>query len=312
MNIVLLQNCIFDAHFEHPIPGFDMLDFRHNPRPGWREFQIFEQLYREGRHRSADVLGAVSSRFYAKGLLDGHEVRQWIERNPGHDVYFANPCPQRSYVSFNSNTRLPLILGDPDILHRFQRVLNAARVPLSFSGLGRQHNGNHGICSYWFGSPRFWEGFMNDLVLPVLQLSEGELGSELHDFLYRPVNYYGRATHRPGALPFLLERATNLYIQAEFASSALFYPHTRAQVLDCCLYPFDRELVHLFGDEVDAWDEAGVYDDRAMAFFESASHHSAMGSLAYMNRHAVDFDHGDPRPRLPWFQTERLQLLNAI
>ncbi|QCB46433.1 hypothetical protein [Hydrogenophaga sp. PAMC20947] len=307
MNIQLLQNCIFEHQFERPIPGFEMLDFRQNPHPEWREFQIFEQLYREGRHQTVDVLGAVSSRFLAKGLLDGHEVRRWIEQTPGRDVYFVNPFPQRVYDSFNSSARMPLSFDDPDMLKRFQLVLNTARVPLSFEALGRQHHGNHGMSSYWFGTPRFWERLMTDLVLPVLRLNAGELGSELHGFLYQPVNYYGLAAHRPGALPFLLELATNLYIQAEFSDHALFYSHTRAQVLERCIFPFDRDLVNLFGDEVDAMDACGIYDSKAMAYFQSASHHSTMGALAYMNRHVVNFDHGDPRPHLPWFQTNKVK-----
>lgn len=300
--IRLLQNCLTPDHFSSLIPGFEALDFRANPRPECREFQIFEHVYENGLHRGAGILGAVSSRFEAKTLLDGHDVRRWIQGHPGKDVYFVNPWPQWIYANFNVNERGAIIHGVPEFVSYSQRILDKAGIPLHFESVGRQHQGNFGMSSYWFGSPRFWEKFVSELVIPVIHLSRSELGSELHDFLYQPVDYYGIAHHRPGGLPFLLERATSLYIQAEFARSALYYPRTRQQVLDCCVFPFERDLVRQFGDQVDAWDTEGCYDAQAMAYFHNAAHLSAHGWLAYMKLHPVGFDHGNPRPHLPWFR----------
>lgn len=304
MHIRLLQNQIDPSHENRLIDGFEALDFRHNPHPQWREFQIFEHIVEHGIHRSADVLGAVSSRFQAKGLLDGNDVRQWIEANPGHDVYVTNPWAHMCYCNFSSHDRSPIIHGDPDVVHRFQAVLDMAGVPLDFLTPARQHNGNYGLCSYWFGTPRFWEGLMQDLVSPVIQLSRQELGSELHDFLYRPMQYYGDARHRPGALPFLLERATSLYIGVAFPSTAVFYPRNRQQILDCCVFPFERDLVTLFGDQVDEWDAHGCYGPEAMAYFQQATKHANHGWLLYGGMQAISFDRGDPRPHLPWFKRE--------
>lgn len=307
MRIQLLQNCIAPTHFSAVIPGFEPLDFRSNRRPECREFQIFEHIYQSGIHLEADILGALSSRFQAKSLIDGHEVRRWIGDHPGKDVYVVNPWPQLSYANFHSNVRSEVIHGRPNFSSYCQRVLDAAGVPLQYESIGRQHNGNYGLSSYWFGSPRFWEKFVSELVMPVINLSRSELGSELHDFLYQPVAYYGQAAHRPGGLPFMLERATNLYIQAEFAHAAAFYPRTREEVLDCCVFPFERDIVQMFGDEVDAWDAEGHYDTKAMAYFHEAARHSGHGWLAYMNRHPVSFDHGNPRPHLPWFRAKQLE-----
>ncbi|MDZ4293883.1 MAG: hypothetical protein U1C47_18420 [Hydrogenophaga sp.] len=301
MKIRLLQNRIDPSHENPLIAGFDAFDFSHNPHPEWREFQIFEHIVASGVHRTADVLGAVSSRFHAKGLLDGNNVRQWIEANPGYEVYVTNPLPQMSYCNFSSNDRSPIIHGDPEVLHRFQAVLDKAGVALDFLTSARQHNGNYGLCSYWFGTPIFWERFLSELVEPVIHLSRNELGSELHDFLYRPMQYYGDARHRPGALPFLLERATSLYITRAFPQSSAFYPRTRQQVLDCCLYPFERDLITLFGDQVDAWDAAAHYEPAARAYFDRACRHANHGWLLYGALHRIGFDHGNPRPHLPWF-----------
>lgn len=301
MNIRLLQNCIEDRHFDEIVPGLEPLDFRHNPRPALREFQIFDELFAAGVHRSADIVGAVSSRFHAKGLLDGHEVRRWIGQHPGHDVYVINPRPQNVYLCFNNFDRGQITHQDNQLQQRYQRVLDLAGVPLDIVNVGRQHHGNYGMCSYWAGSTRFWERFMTELVLPVIRLDRAQLGDELHAFLYQPTPYWGVSEHRAGALPHLLERATSIYIDTHFRTTALHYRRSREQILACCLYPFERDLVETFGDQVDAWDREGCYDESAMSYFRHANLHAMSGRQAYMTRWPLDFGHGDPRPGFPWF-----------
>lgn len=312
MNVRLLQNCISPCQLASVQPGFEALDFRKNAKPELREFQIFEYIYVNNIFSSADIFGAVSSRFHAKTLVSGFELNQWISTTPGFDLYYVNPWPQWCYAHFNSHVRAPIIHRDDKFLKNSQKVLDLAKIPLDFINPGRQHNKNYGMSSYWFGAPRFWKRFMEELVFPVIRLTPSELGRELYDFLYRPIAYYGKATHRPGALPFILERATNLYIQSQFAKEVAFYPRTRAQILACCVFPFERDLIDLAGDQVDAWDEAGVYDREAMEYFSAAANHSASGWLAFAAHHQVDFDQGDPRPHLPWFAREKLRLPPAL
>lgn len=300
MRIRLLQNCIEDHHLQEVIPGFEPLDFRHNPRPSLREFQVFDELYASGAHCSADIVGAVSSRFFAKGLIDGHEVRRWISETPGYEVYVTNPRPQNVYLCFNNFDRGRITHEDPLLQQRYQRVLDLAGVELNILQVGRQHSRNYGMCSYWFGSAKFWTAFMTELVLPVIRLSRQELGEDLHGFLYQPTPYWGVSEHRAGALPHLLERATSLFINAAFESQAIYYQRSREQVLDCCLYPFERDLIELFGDQVDAWDAAGHYSEAAMSYFEQANLHAMYGRKVFMTRFPLDFGAGDPRPRFPW------------
>lgn len=302
--IRLLQNCIEDRHLDEIIPGFESLDFRHNPRPELREFQVFDELYARGEHKSADIVGAVSSRFHAKGLIDGHEVRRWIRANPGFDVYVTNPRPQNVYLCYNNFERGRITHEDPLLQERYQRVLDRAKVDLDILHVGRQHARNYGMCSYWFGSALFWDRFMTELVTPVIRLGRSELGTELHDFLYEPTPYWGVSVHRAGALPHLLERATSLFINATFSSRVAYYQRTREQVLACCIYPFERDLVELFGDRVDAWDAEGSYDDQARAYFEHANQHVMHGRLAYLTRYPLDFGQGNPRLQFPWHSVD--------
>lgn len=297
----LLQNCVENRQLQAVMPGFEPFDFRVNPHPELREFQIFRHIVEEGIHKQADITGAVSSRFYAKSLRTSDDVTQWIQRTPGKDVYVVNPWPQCSYSVFNHQERAN-ILHEAEFSAKCQQVLDKAGVGLNFVNAGRQHNGNHGMCSYWFASAAFWEGFVNDVVLPVLQLTPHELGAELHAFLYEPIQYYGTAAHRPGALPFMLERSSSLYIAGAFQGKAAFYPHTREEILRTCFFPFEQDLVIQFGDEIDAWDAQGQYPSDVRLFFDALTQHSVNGWLTYTLRHPLDFDNGDPRPRLPWYR----------
>lgn len=302
MKTRLLQNCYAEWQLDSPMPGFELFDFRRNPRPERREFEVFRDCYEAGLHRSADLVGVVSSRFQAKTQVNGHDVRQWISGQPGKAVYFVHPWPQWSYSGFSVMDRVAHIHGSAEILPAFQKVLDLARVPLDFLHPTRDHQLNHGLSSYWFGNARFWDGIMGDLILPVLRLSARELGTALHDVLYQPFPYYGLSSHRAGGLPFLLERATVLYVKAQWLDQASFYPRTRQQILDACVFPFERHLVETFGDEVDAWDAAGSYDRSAMEYFDMACRHTSFGWLSHIRMHPLDFDHGDPRPCLPWFR----------
>ncbi len=299
MHVRLYQNGMTNDQLERLEPGFELLDFRHNPRPELREFQIFDALHERGAHRSADIVGAVSMRFGAKSLLDGRDVRGWIEREPGLDVYIVNPMPQLAYMNFN-HWRRASELRDVEFQGLSQRVLDRAGVALNCVDVGRQHNGNFACCSFWFGSARFWDGLMRDVVRPVLALGPTDLDSELSAFLYEPIAYYGDARHRPGGLVFLLERATTLYVEAAFRRTRRYYSFTREGVLARCLFPFERDCVTHYGDRVDAWDADGVYPDEAMDYFRLAGRMCSFGWRTYFHIHPIDFDHGDPRPALPW------------
>src|SRR5918999_1384659 len=82
-------------------PAFLPLDRLDNGRPEWREFGIYVDLYREGRHRGQALTGVMSPRFRLKTGKTGAEFISFIEANPGADVYIINPFPQYAYTSFN-------------------------------------------------------------------------------------------------------------------------------------------------------------------------------------------------------------------
>lgn len=299
MKIRLLQNCIAEHHFGLVQPGFEPLDFRHNPHPEMREFQIFQELYESQEYKKSDILGAVSTRFSGKSLLDGNDVRHWISDNPGYEVYVVNPYPQFAYThknlwQFSENTR------DPNFTNKSQAVLERAGLDYRLDALGHHSNSILSCCSYWFGTPSFWEAYMQDMVLPILKLTRSELGEDLYSFLYEEQEYYGVAAHGCGSLPFLLERSVSLYLQKHREIRSLFYPADRERVYQCCIFPFERDLVTLFGDKVDRWDAEGGGGEEMETYFHFASRMCGNGWRLHFKFHPMSFEGGNPRTRMPW------------
>jgi hypothetical protein len=305
MLIRLLQNCVEDRHLDMVQAGFEPLDFRHNPQPELREFQIFRELFARGEHRRADVLGAVSLRFQGKSRLDGNQVRRWIEDNPGYDVYVVNPYPQLPYThknnwQFSENTR------DENFTAKSQRVFDRVGLTFDLSRVGHQTNDNLSMCSYWFGSAVFWEAYMAEVVLPVLNADRHLLGQELYDFLYQPQFYYGVARLPCGSLPFVLERSISIFLAKSRGLKALFYPADRERVLACCLFNFEREIVSLHGDMVDRWIELGYDGEDMDSYFQMTSRMCGSGWRLYFKYHPISFENPDQRAVLPWFQRRDL------
>ena len=301
MLICLLQNCVEDRHFEMVQPGFEALDFRHNPEPRLREFQIFRELYQRGEHRRADILGAVSLRFKGKSLLDGTQVRRWIEDNPGYDVYVVNPFAQVPYMHKN-NWQFSETTRDPEFTAKSQRVFDRAGVRFDLARTGHQTVNSLSMCSFWFGSPAFWNAYLEEVVLPVLDLDRNKLGPELHDFLYQPQFYYGVARFPCGSLPFMLERSLSMFIARSKGLRALFYPADRERVLACCLFNFEREIVSMHGDMVDRWIAEGHEGEDMDAYFRMTSRFCGAGWLFYFKHHPISFENPDQRAALPWFR----------
>ena len=302
MNVRLLQNCIESKHFDEVQRGFEPLDFRHNPHPELREFQIFRELYERGEYLRSDVLGAVSIRFKAKSLFDGDHVRRWIESNPGYDVYIVNPNTQHPYIhknhfQFSENTRDPLFTA------KSQDVFDRIGIAFDLFNIGHQTNDILSASSYWFGTPDFWHAYMNDVVLPVLNAGRDVLGDKASAFLYEPQFYYGVAAHPCGSLPFLLERTVSLYLAQNRNIKAKFYPVDRQRVLDCCLFTFEREIVSLYGDMVDRWIAEDYSGPEMDDYFRWSSRMVGAGWRLYFKQHPISFEGGEnPRKAFPWFK----------
>lgn len=138
-------------------PAFIPYDNRPNPRPEWREYHVFRTEWLAGRCPDGDVTGYVSWKFNAKTGVSGQEFLSFIERHPGHDVYFVHPwrVEPRPFANIWRQAEL----HHPGITPLAQRLLDAVGVGVDLATL-EQPADQLLFCNYWAGTRRFWDAYM--------------------------------------------------------------------------------------------------------------------------------------------------------
>lgn len=98
---------IFQIYFkpelaQHCDPAFTPLSNVENPHPELREWDVWNRYHESILEQNLDYWGFVSWKFKEKTNLTGQQVFEWINDNPGHDVYLLNPCIINEAVFLNS------------------------------------------------------------------------------------------------------------------------------------------------------------------------------------------------------------------
>lgn len=138
-------------------PAFTPYDNRANAEPEWREYHVFRTEYLAGRCREGFITGYVSWKFGMKTRVPGRAFVDFIERHPGHDVYFLNPRGLERGVY--RNIWLQGEFHHPGILGLATRIFQKAGIDADPAGL--EQPGNQILyCNYWAGTRRFWDAYM--------------------------------------------------------------------------------------------------------------------------------------------------------
>lgn len=138
-------------------PAFIPYDNRANPRPEWREYHIFRTEWLAGRCGQADVTGFLSWKFGTKTGISGRAFVEFIERNPGHDVYFVHPhrVEPRPFATIWRQAEV----HHPGIIALAQRIFAGAGVAIDLATL-EQPREQVLFCNYWAGTAWFWDAYM--------------------------------------------------------------------------------------------------------------------------------------------------------
>lgn len=129
-----------------------------NPKPELREWYVWDKEYQSCYDSGLDYWGFVSQKFKEKTNLTGKQFLEFIDANPGYDLYFVNPCLANEALFINSweqgdihhpnissigNSFLQKIgYGNPDVKHM---VLDRNKTMYA---------------NYIVGSKEFWNKFM--------------------------------------------------------------------------------------------------------------------------------------------------------
>lgn len=219
-------------------PAFIPYDNRANPRPEWREYYVFRTAWQTGLCRNGDVTGFLSWKFGSKTGLRGTDLLRFIERNPGHDVYFAHPArvEPRPFMNIWQQAEV----HHPGIIGLAQRIFDSVGVAIDLSAF-EQPRTQVLFCNYWAGTRRFWEAYMAFCEPVYRHILEG-LDEADRSLIWSRAD---REIDAPYA-PFIMERmfSTLLAISPEIRSVGLDLPVSTTRPWHRRLTSFFRTAIH--------------------------------------------------------------------
>lgn len=151
-------------------PAFAPYDNTTNPEPEWREYHVFQTAWLAGMCRPGDVTGFVSWKFTSKTGVPGRDFLAFIDRHPGHDVYFLHPhrVEPRPFTNIWQQAEV----HHPGIIGLAQRIFDAIGEPVDLAAL-EQPREQVLFCNYWAGSHGFWQAYMDLAGRVARQIREG-------------------------------------------------------------------------------------------------------------------------------------------
>jgi hypothetical protein len=135
-------------------PGFLPLDNVANERPDWREYWPIRKFLLNNALNADELYGFFSPVFYGKTLLDSGKVHDFIDSNPGYDVYSFSPFRQDATCYLNiiehGNRYHPGML---QLVDGFLREIGAE---IDFHHLVMDLQTTI-FCNYFVATPAFWD-----------------------------------------------------------------------------------------------------------------------------------------------------------
>ena len=196
------------------------MDNTDNPRPDLREWYVWDREYKNILKQKLDYWGFVSWKFKEKTNLSGEQVFNFIDANPGYDVYLLNPCILNEACFLNSWEQ-----GDihhPNISaigNSFLEKVGYKDIDVRYLNIDRNKNV---FANYIVGSKAFWASFM-----PFTHriFAEAEKDPEFsHQVFGEGLSNYAHDRSLPN-FTFLLERLIPTFIELENIK-AIGFAHT--------------------------------------------------------------------------------------
>ena len=220
---------IFQIYFKpelksHCDPAFEPLDNTSNPRPELREWDVWDREYENILAQGLDYWGFVSWKFKEKTNLTGQQFIDFINSNPGADVYFVNPCIVNEAVFANSWEQGDLYHPNiSNIGNSFLTKLGYEDVDVKSMVLDRNCTM---FANYIVGSRAFWDRFMT---FSRRLFTEAEKDPVFkHQVFGAGLSNYAHDKTLPN-FTFLIERLIPTFIDLE-QISALGYQYTSETV----------------------------------------------------------------------------------
>lgn len=260
--INILQSYYKDSQKKNLDASFIPYDASQNPDPNLREFPLYYSLFKNGIHREHGYTGIFSHKFTVKSKIAGERFISFVKNNPGYDIYFINPYPQLSYLSYN-------IWEQGEYFHQnikklTNQLFRACGHTFTTNTHGRDTRKTLLYANFWIGNKKFWDHFIPFLI-------------QLHDtaLLYKDISgknpYLEETPHITPApmYPFIFERLFTSFIKNQSEFSFLSYQHTESEIRKCCNTPAELAVYGRMHKIIDQWDNKKRYSAEHKAIFQA-------------------------------------------
>ncbi len=186
------------------------------------EYGVFVREYKTSAFSSEELRGYVSWKFGTKAKISGAQFHNFIQANPGFDVYFINPFPEE--LTFR-NVWLHGDYFHPGLIRLAQTAFDAVGYKYDLSNIS---NGirSAAYSNYWVGNRKFWEKYMN-FTIPIYDYLISESSDEDKAALWSPAPGYDKSTPM---FPFVMERLFSTLLIADPSIKALHYQYSSSEL----------------------------------------------------------------------------------
>ena len=199
---------------------FTPFDNLENARPQLREYHIFKMAMENGTTDGLDAWGFFSTRWKAKTRIEPKQFTDWIEAEPGYDVYHINPSRVHEACTINVWEQgewyhKGLMEGGQQVLYDLGYHVDLANMPMS--------RREYCFCSYFVASKAFWRDYMHFLndVYKYIHVAS----PEIKKLVAQNANY-GKDRSLTN-FPFLVERLFPTFLYMNRTNYKVnYYPYT--------------------------------------------------------------------------------------
>ncbi|MBU3574782.1 hypothetical protein [Polynucleobacter sp. UK-Mo-2m-Kol15] len=246
---ILIYEPLYKANQKIVDLAFCPLMINDNSLSEWRELKHLINIYDAYIHFNAEYTGLFSPKFQLKTHITGEEFIDFVNSNPGGDVYFINPFPQIKYWSYN--VWMQGEIAHPGLKKAAKQLLEAAKIPIDIERTPRHGSNLLAYSNFWVGTPNFLEKYIVGILKPINQFL---LENPNHP---ATIGVLAMTKHTVSAplLPFIIERLFSTYLSLNPDIDAVCYPYSESEIIDkYCINDFERLLVRFMRNEVDRAD----------------------------------------------------------
>ncbi len=259
--IAIYQNCYVPEQFAKIDNNFLIYDGTHNT-PALYEMGAILDLFQTGKFEHAEYVGVVSPKFEQKTNITCRAFKDFILQDPGFDVYFVNPFPQKAYYHFNVWEQGELY--HPGICSLTQELFDAVGYKINLSKIGRMTTQSLLYCNYWVGNKKFWNEYMK-FILPLFEFITKQCSAEKRNLYFCRTNHY-----RPTPMfPFVFERMFSTFLSIYPDIKAKFFFHSRDNIKKCCEFELEWNLFQQIHMMIDEWDTEANYSMERRTVFKA-------------------------------------------